>query len=1761
MSTFPYALDTDAELPRVDDDITEVGGLAINALRDAVFALEKELGITPAGSAGSVATRLNVSFNADGTIKASALTSVGLATLPIVDNQVGTNAGIKEYKLALDYSTSDLHTLIVANGALLNSLTAFANVTSSNLNTHIAGGTTLIGGSSARHVGTHIDLNAVPFDSRDPAFVWQGLKDKNGTLRTATTVGGALDQINTDLTTHENAVAEAHHASAITVDVSGFTELPETATDVQKALDAIDDLEVSNIGLHRATQHANGIPRAARSQAFNLPDGYRENVVPVTPVITYLVNAPNTMPVDDLSVGDDLIKFNPADPLSTYAFDAQFSQVRIGDIVRVNYGNSIEVAYMIESIRYIPGQEWIVRINGVNLFNTNVTAFARIDRPRVDTNTAGILAVAAANATPTGSFTTLLTSVIVGNPRGAMALGLGFDPGQLDSTHYNLYLQLYPSGNPVDKVISLPAIDVTGNLGVTPGKYTLQNVVQATNNAFRKIGYNYRFIAFAHDGEFGIMLADAINGASFSIVNGDNSSGTLIAAGFTNNVVDGTSTDDFDALGFGTLGADLASPAFQSTWTSLDAAQIPTKVIVPLQHRDYVVNGRRRDTFAATYLANADGYWDGYISARTPVGLFTVEITYTVLYDLKAAELKPGKTIVVQPAISFSDTNYFDVDYGRFIIKSVNFIESCGGGSARTEITVINGIHASGSGFGFSSSPPRPVRLYFSEDSVGFNSENVINQTPTTLEHHRLHEIYINDQGKTFSHERARLPRQTEDSSPSFLGTDKWHVLDVSPKLRGHRDSSILTFNKYVRLYILTYNSTSGEFDGYLGRRASSSSTNIVNTGIVVTGRKNVPVRFYDETNVDYIEVMYEDGSSPGTNILSTASPRFVDIEIFPTLRTNDENLLLATCEVNWDPASGQDVIERVIDRRNFGSIAEDDFTAGAVDFITAGDRLLHENGIVRGFVLDSINPSDNRELYFSGGIALVNGKIVAANNGSVNIPQVSPFGQSLPQDVTWAVCVNEDGNFIPILITSTKTQYFATPGSGNYYLPSVTFTELVNTRKDLTPIYLVTATIASITITEENVKDIRRFVANQGLAHPLVLSTSDLSGHFHTFDAVKNWINNYGSAFNLIRVRGDFTISSSVDFSSLSQPATIEGDGGTITVTAAKGILLGSNQTYRNLKFDYAPTGITYTTGDLVNRENGCFFGDPDTSLSNIYFDQCVFSCSLAGSQRPPFINFLFNKADIVDTVKINKCNFNDSSTTQDQAAIAFITNNDGVTSDPAVITDLLISGNVCDKQQAIYVTTFVDVGTVISRAGLNAINCVIENNSCGAIGYCVSSARHSSTSSIKGFNRLNSLTIKGNTCNYIGSLDHTGLTIGQDTGTSVTAPYGTGNIIISGNYANWIQCQADESTSNFETSSLLIENNILEAYDSAYLLSRFNANNINAISVKTNDADSGAKCSIVGNSIDFGRFGSTTYGYSSGISTSLGSIIKNNIIKGISDNVGGTVLTAHISLTPGNTGGVSGAIDPTIITGNQCFRHPDNDITAFIRSTNPVFGSNHTSPGIIVDNLFDSPYIDSDNTDSDIFASLPVSFVVERNINQTITVNLDGTSGLVSLSVGSGNYFQGLGKVASFTSATTEFSSSGIPFTTDDSQVRWKADATGRNFMWAINLHEHIPHGAQVTEISIFGERTNESAAFSDASTTTLKILHSDFSGTDTFDWDDTDEDSHTFTINPTANTCRIVPNSTTGYYPRVVLTGLITDSSEGEVTFSNFAITYRW
>jgi hypothetical protein len=1559
MSLYPYELDDDTTIIKVDDNVSEISGQNFNQARDAIFRIEEELGIKPSGSMESLKEFLGVSFNSNGTIKNSALAAVGLVTLPIDNSMIGTNAGIWESKLQLDFTTSDLRQMISQNSDAVNALNAAIGNLIIDLNGHIGGGPA----ANLRHVASHIDINATPSDDRDPLFNWSGLVDRNGDLRSATNVAQALQQINDELVGHENQEVAAHDATAIYVDTSNFTEISRESNNVQKALEQLDAIEELRIGLHRAIMHSNGVPVDARSQSIIKindagqavdGDGYGDTVVRSNQVQTFVSVYPGTDPVDDVNTGDKVIKFiPPIDAAERLVFESQFSQVRSGDIVRLTYGDgyNFEAQYIVESSRYIPGSDYFVRLDSNNLIET-LDAYARIDRPLFDPNVYGVAIVAPSNATPIGDFPGYFPSVTICDPRSASVLGIGFDPNQIDAQHYKLYLQMYPTGNPADKVITLPFIDVSGNAGATPGKYTLDSIVLATNNSFRSAGYNFRFLAFQYEGNFGIAMSDPFNAAAFSIVSGDWSSGLPDEGSFTKNVIGDVNPDNkqYDALGLGENHSGSASPAYRGTFVDVADAQNPAKIIMPRKERFYVSNGSRRD-----FLRSAVGLYDGYYLANIIERVETinsVETSYIVEGRLDTVGLTQGKTLTVLPDIDPSSTVlYNDNDYGRFIIKSVVYQPSCFGDPEKTIITVINGVHGSGDPKGDSSGPTFPfkVRLHFGNDTVGFNINHMIDgSTPSANNYHRLFEIYVDQNAKTFSHERSRMKIQSD--SGTNLGTKNWHINSVSPKFRGYLDDGASEFNRFIRLKVLSYDSYSGEFEVQIGKRPNPpTGTGIFVPGEIVKGRKNVPFRVFDETGNDFIELEFIESSDVSSPIIVNT---FVDIEVFPSLELDDELLLLATCEVNWNPEDGL-LVDRVRDRRPIGSISEKEFTQSAKRFITSGDRALHSNGIIRDLGFTGISLQDDSTLLFNGGEALVNGTIVNVNNGKVVIRGIIGKYDVPGNPIDWVVCVNEVGDFVTYPLTDVKEQFFvkASFGNPNYFIPSVTFSEVVNDRKDLVPLVILTNVAGTI----YNVRDVRRFISDETFNIPFVWSEDDGKSfaNFRSADALQAWVSNINSNNLYLRqkiiVRGDIVLTSSLDLSEVPN-LTIEAEGrnsARITVNSDTGLILGSNTTIKNVNFVYNPitTAPSNYVGISLSDPNGCIVVEPSDGqgLENINVEGCVFGSSTA-SYRFPFIYLNLNN-NIISNCSFNDNIFSDTLSVNSAAIVVAEKNDDG--SSHSLLEKFDIIGNNCDNHQGIYIIG--SASSALSPIALKATS--ISNNKCGYIGFSGGSTIENSSTMTS-----NGLTVSGNTCTLIvSSFNYLA--------THNINQY-IGPVLINGNFCSSINIYGkDSDTPRFGQSRVIITNNIITK--SEFAESGTTRRNYGIYVV--NGTSSYTPITISNNTIQEGvsNTSSTILLYDNGI-------FVNGICKVINNNVSGMT--------------VYGIMVLSTVSRNCLIK--ENYIA---RGAQPIVRYIHTSGSVLVtENILDSTTIDGSDQET-IYDD--ANAITDKNVNHIKTLKLNGS------------------------------------------------------------------------------------------------------------------------------------------------------------------------
>jgi hypothetical protein len=1480
MTVYPSDIDDDRTLIRIDDNLSELGSSAINQLREAVFAIEKTLGINPQGSKISVAERIDVLIGPDGNPRAEALQAVGLATLPIHDNQVASNAGIKESKLDLNFTTSDLNTRISTLEVQIGIFAALVSAGTADLLIHISGGEKLSDNSTlARHVASHIDLNAVPLDVRD-TYVWGGLKDVDGNQRSATQVAEALLQINDELVAHQNTVADAHPATAITVDGSNWTELPSDLENVQETFNFIDNREALSTGIDRATLHSNGIPRAARAQDPNL-DGYNVNLVPPTPVQAYLAEPNQQSPNDSINNGDDIIKFFPEDN-SDFSFDKQFSYVNVGDIVRVNYGNGIEAMYPIKSIRFIPGSEWVVRINGYNLYNADgydgYDGYARIDRARFDTDTWGVLAAAGAvpNVFPDVACASALDGVILGSPRGAVAVGIGFDPNKLDGNHYNLYLRLYPNGNP-NSFVDLPGIDVTGNEGLTKGKYNIDRVVEETNKQFRRAGFNYRFIAFNYNGEFGIMLADHFNNAAFSIISGQ-VAGSIIEQGtYVRNVV-ADATDGYDALGLGGAHSGFATPVAPSGYVdSIAAASFSTLVIPPVRSRNYLVNGSRRDLLATKRFTENDGYWIATITnVVTSFADNTKTVEYTIPLDLTTEELKPGKTVVIQPT-NPEDTNI--EAYGRFIIGDVSYQTPCGG-SCATILTVINGVHGLGNPLGTIPPAGTVVKVYFTEDSVPFNITQVVGDAG---DYHRYSEVFVTELGESFGAERARMVQQSQAGSLLDTNSDGWRIRRVSPKLNGFRNGNDFRF--FVRFFLTDYNPVTGEFDGYLGEPDGT------NHGPLTRGKKDHPVRFYDKTYVNFMDIEFrEDAINPGTLLMPDSVTRYVDIEVFSTLREHDEHFVIAGVSHNKNRLSS------ITDLRDFGTTSEENFTDSALRFIEAGERYLHSNGVVRGFAYEGPGITDS-VLEFTGGLALVNGTFVAVDSLQVKLPEVKPTGIDV---IEFFVCVTQTGQ-LKAVPKNLGAQFFDRTSLA--FIESLSFAEIVNTRKDLTIIARVKALIADIDGSPayelQEVTDARRHVVNQDLGSYTWVNAPEEDGYnanFITPEALMNWVNEYGiKEVKVLYVKQDSANGLRLSF---NNPVTLI--GGKYEITKPRGIKFASgNWKIRDAKFWYYPNR-SFLANDIFNATSdwGAVYIETDNvlnpTISDVGIENTEFYCNQA--QRPPFVGFFGNRNTFNNGKFLNN-KFTDTLATT-ALAYAFVNSSPSTLAAPT-FNDFEIAGTRVSGQQGLILTGrgTPDGSNWLVYNRVNATNLNIHNNRFGYIGTIVDGGE---------------MTIQNNICEVI--LDGIIATMNTTTlGYSVASMVPPGYSCAHNIRDNKVYFIKVDTTPGVDARKNLISGNEIRRV-SATLMDRLVPGHTNIGIVMVSNTFNLTNVTCSDNQVDGA--------YSFGIWVQGGATITGNVVANI---------------PPGGTGIFSASSHPdqgATITGNTLHKDDSSFIAAFIRA-----------------------------------------------------------------------------------------------------------------------------------------------------------------------------------------------------------------------------------
>lgn len=1657
MSNYPTSIDDDSTLPPINDNLDDLGEAAVNALRDAVVNIEEFVGTGVPGQM-SLAQRLGLLVQPDGYFNFSYLTSMGLVTLPIYDNQIADAANIQESKLSLTFGTQDLYNDIAFLAQGVNTVTNWISVSGVKLEPHLIG-------AIYRHDLTQIDVIENPIYYLNSVFrssvgVNINRIDHNGSDNVNAFL--MLNNINNELTFHQwadgtqppytladgyvtrtiqNIITNggytfpsnyAHTAGGIYLDTSGFSIIPQTATDIQSALSYIDQSSLFLLGSRVQNLYSNGISINSRSSALNT-DGYGPIVVSSTPATTYLRGTGTlSSPKDNITMGDDMIHLFPTEGQQDgYLFDAQFALIRTGDIIIVNFtsdGYNIEIPYVISEKKYIISSDsFFVRIAGKNvMYAPNATA--TIYRPLFNNNKYGVLSVASGATIGSG----ISPSLIVGNPNGAQCAGVGFNPDQFDPLHYLLYLELYPYGNPLDGyAIQLPGIDVTGNAGATPGLYTLSSIVQATNNAFRQPGFNYRFTAFEFKGEFGI-IADPYNNASFSVISATVTDGYYANNGdYLYNVVDlfpaaGASVAQ-DPLGFGPNGSGIASPPFSASYDTIQSASgFPTRVFNALQQNNYYVNGAERQNLNSdiyqTFDAYGDGYWpatiDGYFAGNPQSTI------YSIAKDLSASGLKAGKTIVVQPYGANLGTQ---VNYGRFVIQDVQFLTDLDDNYLMTQITVFNSVHATGSLSSSVAPKGSQVGIYFSSDSVSFDEESSIDPSTMSGPFKRHFEVYVDSNGDTYTHERARAVLVNTIS--------QLDIVTVASTLRGYVPVSG-PINS-ITLCILTLSAVTGIYDGYMwdGINANTVSATI-------TGRLGEIVRFYDQTNIDYIDIIFELNN---VSITTLATSQSITFQLFPSLALDQEVMLIASCQEN---TSSPGTVTQIKDRREFGNVSSEQLTTSALNYISAGDKHLHFNGIIRGFDIANNDGYGNfisvpvtgvtyGMIAINGGLALVDGNLTSINNQVFIIPPIAEVSllTGMLYPINYALCVNSESELVtialtdydPVIITNSVNPRAVSvvnrtlPASLAYQIDSCNFSYLLNNRKDLTVLYIVSSVVTGVgptipgpgATTALTIRDVRRFVNDADSSLPAVLTDDKSQGNFETLASAVNWLTFNSLYQNTLLIKGTNTISSPVIFTDGLQiigggiGATIVVNTSltisnvsfsniTINVNISNAFIIGSNVTFNNCVFNYSYDttldGYHYSSADLVNASSGmiyCNIGQNDV-LDNLNIIDCTFY-----TLKPdhfPLVSIQFSDPTAyAANINITK-NIFISQTAEDIRAVIALSStalSNGYEANPTIV-NMVINNNVCNQDQLIIVTCAPAVNNVFigGLQSLIVINSSISNNICGTIGYFTSAGNTTDfsniTTNINGiFDKFDKLTISKNTCHYIGNLDIFGRFIEfydpYDHVPSQTVHISTGQVSITENTTSWIGAGAFGNTGS-PGMGVQILNNTLTPANSIYLNNYTNKfgqgpDNIGINLLSDNNNVGNTQSIISGNILIQNQLLNSSgdpsgpYYYNNGIGIGNNALVTGNIVNGVINNSAPIIIV-------GNT--------LTATVSNNVLTRAGQNILGYIVSI-----SNSASIVTIIDNVFDSVYTDgTTSTNGTIFNDLnngiPSNWNYIRNTNQ---------------------------------------------------------------------------------------------------------------------------------------------------------------------------------
>lgn len=532
MSIFPTELDTDLEIPRVEGNVTEISGDTINAIRDAVFNIEKTIGVSAQGNLPSLTDRVNELIDSNGRLKVSALDGIGLVSLPITNSHVGAAANIVESKLNLDFSTQSLQNSLNSTSTSLSTLQSTMTEFIVDFNNHVSG-------VSGFHDGYSIKINRI-----SPLFGIAGMD--------ATTVGDAINEFATILLSGDGitpphidttlAIGIKHRASAVSVDASGFSIISSSVSDVQGALASLDSGVVGQQNEHRDAFHANGILKEINSgEFFNANQKKISAGTASYTAGTTVISISGVTSYSDLNVKPgDILQITSAVP------DAGTFRVRaVGPITSAETLGDLPVLTSSELSVY-------------RVFNsTEASVVVNVYKAASISSEDAPLACSVRNSA------TLADTISILNPNAARVVSLGFNGAVINGDGYDLGIDVgFGSGQ--FRTLTIPDLN-RNRLGVDqPDPVDAQSVVERIN-------------AYVANPDSGTDGAHHFPITAYRIGNEISIAHNLVGAQYTLEILDGY-TGNF-ALGLDAYGADVEN-----------------EVIVGNESNIFSINGLSRST-------------------------------------------------------------------------------------------------------------------------------------------------------------------------------------------------------------------------------------------------------------------------------------------------------------------------------------------------------------------------------------------------------------------------------------------------------------------------------------------------------------------------------------------------------------------------------------------------------------------------------------------------------------------------------------------------------------------------------------------------------------------------------------------------------------------------------------------------------------------------------------------------------------------------------------------------------------------------------------------------------------------------------------------------------------------------------------------------------------------------------------------------------------------------------------------------------------